>query len=227
MGKEEDIGNMARAASEKTLLSDVKRFLKKRSKSSPTDYNKLLKVGTICLKKRTVFPTSAARKLCYKTLFKAFKVKSRVATNSYRCTDLQTDEEIIVPGDNLIKLSKLTEAEAIELCKGMEDVAAKCFVNDQLRVDEEMDASFMRREGAPQQRSARSAANEESRDAPTSNEKRSDDANEDARRSGNAPSRSRNARKQEPTRRSERLRNRQNNRNAGAIYNLSICNIFD
>ena len=176
MGKEEDIGNMARAASEKTLLSDVKRFLKKRSKSSPTDYNKLLKVGTICLKKRTVFPTSAARKLCYKTLFKAFKVKSRVATNSYRCTDLQTDEEIIVPGDNLIKLSKLTEAEAIELCKGMEDVAAKCFVNDQLRVDEEMDASFMRREGAPQQRSARSATNEESRDAPTDDEKRSGDA---------------------------------------------------
>ena len=110
---QEDIGNVARTASQRTLLADVKRYLRKKNKTSPTDYNKIMKNGTICLKKRTVFPTNAARKLCYKTLFKAYKIKSRVATNSYRCTDLQTKEEIVIPGDNLIKLATLNDQEAL------------------------------------------------------------------------------------------------------------------
>ena len=196
----EDEGNVARTASQRTLLADVRRYLKKKNRTSPTDYNKIMKNGTICLKKRTVFPTSAARKLCYKTLFKAYKIKSRVATNSYRCTDLQTKEEMIIPGDNLIKLVTLDEQEALLLCKSMEDVAARCFVNDQLRVDEEMNEDITRSGRNPPLTHAQDAVD---------------------------TSRSRNARRQEPARRSERLRIRRLNRSINAVWNLSQSNIFD
>ena len=197
---QEDIGNVARTASQRTLLADVKRYLRKKNKTSPTDYNKIMKNGTICLKKRTVFPTNAARKLCYKTLFKAYKIKSRVATNSYRCTDLQTKEEMVIPGDNLIKLATLNDQEALLLCKSMEDVAARCFVNDQLRVDEEMNEDITRDVSNPPLAHAHDAVD---------------------------TSRSRNARRQEPARRSERIRARQINRSINAIWNLSHSNIFD
>ena len=83
-----------------------------------------------------VFPTGSARKLGYKTLFQVLKVKSRVATNNYRCIDLRTKEELIVGGDTLIKLS-LTAPEAVKLSEEMENMAGREFVTNHLRIDDE------------------------------------------------------------------------------------------
>ena len=83
-----------------------------------------------------VFPTGTARKLGYKTLFQVLKIKSRIATNSYRCIDLRTNQELVVGGDSLIKLS-LTAPEAVKLSEEMENLAGREFVRNQLRIDEE------------------------------------------------------------------------------------------
>ena len=52
-------------------------------------------------------------------------IKSKVATNSFRCRNIKTNEETIIPGDLLVKLNGLTENEAVELINEMERVAAK------------------------------------------------------------------------------------------------------
>ena len=132
----EDLWASARTASQATLVNDVIRHLKRKKQSSPTDYNKVLKPNQICLKKKTVFPTGTARKLGYKTLFQVLKIKSRIATNNYRCIDLRTNEESVVGGDNLIKLS-LTAPEAVKLSEEMENLAGREFVANQLRIDDE------------------------------------------------------------------------------------------
>ena len=120
-----DAVSAARAASRATLLHDVKRFLKRSNKESATNYTKKLRPGMICLKKRTSFPTSSPRKLCYKITFEGFIIESKVATNSFRCRDLKTNKISIIPGDLLIKLHGLTENETVELINEMERVAAK------------------------------------------------------------------------------------------------------
>ena len=163
----EDLGASARTASQVTLVNDVLRHLKRKKKSSPTDYNKILKPNQICLK------TGSARKLGYRTLFQVLKVKSRVATNNYRCIDLRTNEELIVGGDTLIKLS-LTAPEAVKLSEEMENMAGREFVTNHLRIDEEsapemqellvrrpIDASNEIAPGAETRRSNRIRAREE------------------------------------------------------------------
>ena len=132
----DDLGASARTASQATLVNDVLRHLRRKKQSSPTDYNKILKPNQICLKKKMVFPTGTARKLGYKTLFQVLKIKSRIATNSYRCIDLRTNKELVVGGDCLIKLS-LTAPEAVKLSEEMENLAGREFVTNQLRIDEE------------------------------------------------------------------------------------------
>ena len=115
----------AREASKRTLLYDVKRFMKRQVKKSPTDYTAKLRPGMICLQKRTSFPANSPKKLCYKTTFDVFKITSKVATNSYRVRSLKSNEEKVMPGDNLIKLTNINDNEAIELIDEMERVAAK------------------------------------------------------------------------------------------------------
>ena len=48
----------ARLASQESAINEVRRFMKNRVKTSPTDYSQRLKPGTLALKKRTSFPTS-------------------------------------------------------------------------------------------------------------------------------------------------------------------------
>ena len=115
----------AREASKRTLLYDVKRFMKRQVKTSATDYTSKLRPGMICLQKRTSFPTNSPKKLCYKITFDALKITSKVATNSYRVRSLKTNEELVMPGDNLIQLTNINEDEAIDLIDEMERVAAK------------------------------------------------------------------------------------------------------
>ena len=119
-----DAISAARRASELTLVADVQRHLKKRVKISPTDYTRMVKIGELVLRKRTSFPKSSPKKLCYKVIFEPFKVINKVASNSYRCKSLINQTEIIIPGDGIVKLGKMSEQEAILLCAKMESRAA-------------------------------------------------------------------------------------------------------
>jgi len=115
----------ARRASDLTLVADVQRHLKRRTKLSPTDYTRMIKIGELILRKRTSFPKSSPKKLCYKVIFEPFKVLNKVASNSYRCKSLISQSEIIVPGDGIVKLGKLSNQEALALCARMEARAAE------------------------------------------------------------------------------------------------------
>ena len=85
----------------------------------------MIKVGELILRKRTSFPKSSPKKLCYKVIFEPFKVLNKVASNSYRCKSLISQSEIIVPGDGIVKLGKLSNQEALALCARMEARAAE------------------------------------------------------------------------------------------------------
>ena len=115
----------ARESSRRTLEEDVKRYMKRQNITSPTDYTKRLKVGQLCLKKRTIFPTSSPKKLCYKTICDGFKIMEKTGTNSFRCKSLITGQITIIPGDQLIKINTLDEDELLQLCREMERTAAK------------------------------------------------------------------------------------------------------
>ena len=93
--------------------------------TSPTDYSSKLKVGQLCLRKRTVFPTSSPKKLCYKVVVQGYKILSKVATNHFRVQSVIDGTIVTLPGDLLIKVSTLTEGELVELCNEMERAAAK------------------------------------------------------------------------------------------------------
>ena len=115
----------ARDASKITLLSDVRRYMKQKQTTSPTDYSQKLKPGMICLKRRTTFPTSSPKKLCYKLNFEVYKIDSKIATNSFKCTELRTNSQSVLAGDALVRLNGLTEDEAIQLVTEMERTAAR------------------------------------------------------------------------------------------------------
>ena len=125
MRESKDYVQMAKQTSRDTLLHDIRRFLKKPSTSSPTDNSAKLRVDDLCLKKRTVFPTNSPKKLAYKVIIDAFKIKSRVATNAYVCESLITKNKLTLPGDQLIKLRGLNEEETIQLVRRMEDAATR------------------------------------------------------------------------------------------------------
>ena len=110
----------ARLRSKEVVLEEVKRNIKKAPITSPTDYTNKIKVGQLALKKRSVFPVGAPKKLAFKTLINPLKIVQKVATNSYRCINLFTNEESIVAGDLLIKVSALDERELKKLCTEME-----------------------------------------------------------------------------------------------------------
>ena len=115
----------AREASRQTLIEDVKRHLKRQKIVSPTDYTSTIRVGTLCLRKRTVFPSQAPKKLCYKIAMDAYRVTSKVGTNAFRVESLIDGTTAVLPGDHLIKVAGLNENELITLCREMEAAAAR------------------------------------------------------------------------------------------------------
>ena len=120
----------ARETSRRTMVADVMRHLRKRKMTSPTDYTSKLKVGQLCLRKRTVFPTSSPKKLCYKVLVDGYKIISKVATNHFRVRSVVNGRETTLPGDVLVKVSALNERELVELCNEMERATVQEAVNN-------------------------------------------------------------------------------------------------
>ena len=127
--KREETGNdlikAARLKSRIVVLEEVKRYMKKKPLVSPTDYTNKIKVGQLCLKKRTSFPSSSPKKMAFKTLIDAYRVTGKIATNHYRVISLIDGKEYNIPGDHLIKMNSLTEDELRCLAKEMEETARK------------------------------------------------------------------------------------------------------
>ena len=115
----------ARMRSKEVVLEEVKRSIKKTPITSPTDFTNKIKVGQLALKKRSIFPQGAPKKLAFKTLIQPLKVIQKVATNSYKCINLLTQEESIVAGDLLIKVSALDERGLKKLCEDMEETVRR------------------------------------------------------------------------------------------------------
>ena len=59
-----------------------------------------------------------SRKLQIKIL-QAFKVEARIGTGMYRLIDIQTNERIVLPSDQLIR-TRLTELEMKDILKKIE-----------------------------------------------------------------------------------------------------------
>ena len=161
----------ARVTGELVRFHDVRNHIRRTKMSSATDYTRLLREGDLCMKKRTVFPTNAPRKFCYKVNFEIWKMKSRVATNSYRMLNLKTGQEMIIAGDILVKLNHLNEQEALNLCDEMERVANREAVLTRSRIGAESNAARrctrFTREATAQQSSTRPKRNEPADVEPT------------------------------------------------------------
>ena len=120
-----DAVKAARTAGHATLAVDVASHIRRKQLRSPTNWTRRLKIGDLALRKRTTWPSSTPKKLGWKIVVDAYRVTSRVATNSFRVTSLLTQREFVFPGDILIKVRMKTEEELVELCRRMEEVAER------------------------------------------------------------------------------------------------------
>ena len=114
----------ARATGRDVLTHEVEVALKRKKKEAATNYTLRLKIGDICLKKRTSFPSNTPKKLCYRQTVDAFKIVARVATNMYKCVSIISNEHFYYPGDVLIKV-KLSVEQARKLVQSMEQTLMK------------------------------------------------------------------------------------------------------
>ena len=123
----------ARLASQESAINEVRRFMKNRVKTSPTDYSQRLKPGTLALKKRTSFPTSSPRKMARKIEIDGFRIKKRLATNSYEVENIRSKQRLVLPGDQLVTVGTLTEIELVALINEMEELSTRTFVGNSLQ----------------------------------------------------------------------------------------------
>ena len=115
----------SRLASRKTVVEDVRRFLRRQKLTSPTDYSRKLKVGDLCLRRRTSFAPSAPKKLQFRLKIEAYEITSKLATNAFHACSLMDNRCVVLPGDVLIKVASLSKEELRALCREMETIAAR------------------------------------------------------------------------------------------------------
>ena len=73
-------------------------------RTSPTDHSARLKVNDYVMKKRTTFLSSSPKKFQYKTVPNAYQITTKIATNVYRLKSIIDEQEIVLPGDQLVKM---------------------------------------------------------------------------------------------------------------------------
>ena len=117
-----DAVKAARTRGKDALFHEVAAFVRRQGLQSPTDAARRIRVGDVCMKKRTSWPASLPRKQGWRVVVDAFAVESRVATNSFRCRSLVDGEISVLPGDVLIKLKNFDEDSARALCARMTTV---------------------------------------------------------------------------------------------------------
>ena len=104
-----------------TKLADEIRYHALRNLITNKQYNNHvegLKEGQLVWRKRQCFNRNMSKKLQIKIL-QAFKIESRIGTGMYRLIDIQTNERLILPSDQLIR-TRLTELEMKEILMKLE-----------------------------------------------------------------------------------------------------------
>ena len=115
----------SRLAGKETLQFDVASFLRRQELRSPTNYSRRLRVGDFALRKRTSWPTSTPWKLGFRVVIDAFRIVARVATNSFRCESIVTNEISILPGDLLVRVRGHDESSLSELVRRMNEASQR------------------------------------------------------------------------------------------------------
>ena len=110
----------ARLRAAAALQSDVQQFRKRTPLHSSTDVGRRLRPGEFVMKKKTSFPRGAAKKLCAKLVVDAYRILSRVGTNSFRVESVVDGETSIFPGDHLVRMRGHDEESVRRLCEEME-----------------------------------------------------------------------------------------------------------
>ena len=110
----------ARLRAAAALENDVQQFRKRTPLHSATDVGRRLRPGEFVMKKKTSFPRGAARKLCAKLVVDAYRIVSRVGTNSFRVESVIDGETSILPGDHLVRMRGHDESSVRRLCEEME-----------------------------------------------------------------------------------------------------------
>ena len=100
-------------------------FLRRQELRSPTNYSRRLRVGDFALRKRTSWPTSTPWKLGFRVVIDAFRIIARVATNSFRCESIVTNEISILPGDLLVRVRGHDESSLSELVRRMNEASQR------------------------------------------------------------------------------------------------------
>ena len=115
------LGNEGGSFRAMTKLADEIRYHALRNLITNKQYNNHvegLKEGQLVWRKRQCFNRNMSRKLQIKIL-QAFKVESRIGTGMYRLIDIQTNERLILPSDQLIR-TRLTELEMKDILMKLE-----------------------------------------------------------------------------------------------------------
>ena len=113
----------SRATEREIVAHKVQNFLKREKNRSPTNYQRRLRVGDFCLKKRTSFHDSTPVKLSFKIKIDGFEIISRIATNSFRCKSVVDDHVEVLPGDLLVKLRNFDRDSLKTLVESMQRAA--------------------------------------------------------------------------------------------------------
>ena len=120
-----EVFQSSRAAGHAVLKNAVCQYIRRKQEESSTRPPRV-KIGEFALKKRTVFPTSAPKKLAHRCTIEAFEVMARVATNSFRCVSLVDGSTKIIPGDFLIRLRGFDRARTLSLLEAMAAAHERC-----------------------------------------------------------------------------------------------------
>ena len=118
-----DFMKVAREAERDTLVHKIKSHITRQKATLPTSYTRTLRAGDLALRKRTIFPVGAPKKLCHKLKIEAYKILKRVATNSFRVVSVVTGVEEILPGDLLCKVKRFDEEGLRQLVEAMRKTA--------------------------------------------------------------------------------------------------------
>ena len=115
-----DAMRAASAATHEALQFSVAAFMRRNKKESPTNYTRRLEVGDFALQKRSIFPSNAPKKLCFKVRVEGYQIVARIATNAFKCRNVITGSVKHLPGDMLIKLRGFDEQQLKQLINSME-----------------------------------------------------------------------------------------------------------
>ena len=110
----------ALAATEEVWKNEIKSYLRGRKRVSPTDHSSRLRIGQLCMKKRTTFLTTSPRKYQHKRTANAYKITRKIATNVFEVKSIIDNTKLILPGDHLIQMKHHNKESLTNLIREIE-----------------------------------------------------------------------------------------------------------